>query len=44
MFGDGHVGNGVTTDLALAGVRAGNDVEVAFKLGATGSRVSGPAL
>ncbi len=45
LFGDGHVGEGVTTDLALAAVRAGNDdVEVAFALGASGGSPSGEAL
>jgi hypothetical protein len=45
IFGDGHVDKGVTTDLALAGVRAGiDDVEVAFGLGASGSALSGEAL
>jgi hypothetical protein len=45
IFGDGHVDKGVTTDLALAGVRAGiDDVEVAFGLGASGSALSGEGL
>jgi hypothetical protein len=45
IFGDGHVDKGVTTDLALAGVRAGiDDVEVAFGVGASGSALSGEAL
>lgn len=45
VFGDGHVDEGVTKDLALAGVRAGtDDVEVAFGLGASGSALSGEAL
>ena len=45
IFGDGRVDEGVTTDLALAGVRAGNDdVEVAFALGRSGSDLSGDAL
>ncbi len=45
VFGDGYVHEGVTRDLALAGVRAGNDdVEVAFGVGAAGSRLSGDAL
>ncbi|MFZ0875079.1 MAG: hypothetical protein WAN20_11235, partial [Pseudonocardiaceae bacterium] len=45
VFGDGHVDEGVTRDLALAGVRAGvDDVEVAFGLGTSGSAVSGEAL
>jgi hypothetical protein len=45
IFGDGRVDEGVTTDLALAGVRTGNDdVEVAFDLGRSGSHLSGDAL
>lgn len=45
VFGDGHIDEGVTSDLALAGVRAGNDdIEVAFELGAAGSRLRGEAL
>lgn len=45
VFGDGHINEGVTTDLALAGVRAGtDDIEVAFTLGASGSRLSGETL
>ena len=45
VFGDGHVGEGVTRDLALAAVMAGiDDVEVAFQLGASGSRLAGQAL
>ncbi len=45
VFGDGHVDEGVTKDLALAGVRAGiDDVEIAFGLGASGSPLNGEAL
>jgi len=45
IFGDGHIADGVTRVLALAGVRAGtDDVEVAFGLGASGSSLSGQAL
>ncbi|MGH3776411.1 MAG: hypothetical protein ACRDRR_11875 [Pseudonocardiaceae bacterium] len=45
VFGDGHVDEGVTKDLALAGVRAGiDDVEVAFGLGASGSALRGETL
>ncbi len=45
VFGDGHLDEGVTKDLALAGVRAGNDdVEVAFALGAAGRRLRAGAL
>jgi len=42
VFGDGHIGEGVTTELALAAVRAGNDdVEAAYELAAAGSTVAG---
>jgi hypothetical protein len=45
LFGDGHLDEGVGRTLAVAAVRAGNDdVEVAYGLGASGSRLSGPAL
>ena len=45
IFGDGHVDEGVTRDLALAAVRAGvDDVEIAFGLGRTGRSAPGPAL
>jgi hypothetical protein len=45
IFGDGHVGEGVTHDLALAAVAAGiDDVEVAFGLGAQDSKLAGQAL
>jgi hypothetical protein len=45
VFGDGHVHEGVTRRLALAAVRAGiDDVEAAFALGASGSRLSGAPL
>ncbi|MGH9223364.1 MAG: hypothetical protein ACRD2W_06170 [Acidimicrobiales bacterium] len=45
VFGDGHVGEGVTHDLALAAVTAGiDDIEIAFKLGASESRLTGQAL
>jgi hypothetical protein len=45
VFGDGHVNEGATTELALAAVRAGNDdVEVAFQLGASGGTARGEAL
>ncbi|MGH9268883.1 MAG: hypothetical protein ACRD0D_12005, partial [Acidimicrobiales bacterium] len=44
VFGDGNL-DGATRDLALAGVRAGNDdIEVAFGLGASGTGLSGKAL
>lgn len=45
IFGDGHVDEGVTRDLALAAVRAGtDDVEVAFGLGRAGRSAPGPSL
>jgi hypothetical protein len=45
IFGDGQIGDGVTTDLVLAAVRAGNDdVEVAYALGASGRGLRGQAL
>src|SRR5205085_9047998 len=45
LFGDGHLDEGVGRKLAVAAVRAGNDdVEVAYRLGAAGSRLRGPAL
>ncbi|MGH9223227.1 MAG: hypothetical protein ACRD2W_05475 [Acidimicrobiales bacterium] len=45
LFGDGHLAEGVGRSLAVTAVRAGNDdVEVAYGLGASGSRLSGPPL
>ncbi len=45
LFGDGHVDRGVTRQLATAAVRAGiDDTQVAFELGASGSRLSGKPL
>jgi hypothetical protein len=45
LFGDGHVDEGATKDLALAAVRAGvDDVQIAFDLGAAGSSVHGSQL
>lgn len=45
VFGDGHIDQGETTGLALAAVRAGNDdIDVAFRLGGAGSRLSGEPL
>lgn len=45
IFGDGHLDEGATRALALAGVQAGiDDVEVAFGLGASGSGLRGAAL
>ena len=44
-FGDGYVHRGATRQLALAAVRAGiDDVEAAFKLGASGTRLTGEPL
>jgi hypothetical protein len=45
VFGDGHVHEGATRELALAASRAGiDDVEAAFELGAAGSRLTGEPL
>jgi hypothetical protein len=45
LFGDGHVDDGVGRRMAVAAVRAGtDDVEVAYGLGASGSRLSGERL
>ena len=45
VFGDGAVHQGVTAALAVAAVRAGNDdIEVAYRLGASGSKLQGEAL
>jgi len=45
VFGDGSIAEGVTADLALAAVRAGNDdIEVAYRLGAAGSPLRDEAL
>ena len=45
MFGDGSIAEGVTTDLAVAAARAGSDdIDTAYRLGATGSRLAGEAL
>lgn len=45
VFGDGAIHRGVTAELAIAAVRAGNDdIEVAYRLGASGSARQGPAL
>ena len=45
VFGDGSIAQGITTDLAVAAVRAGNDdVEVAYHLGASGATLQGGAL
>jgi hypothetical protein len=45
IFGDGHVHEGATRQLALAAVRAGiADVEAAYDLGATGHVLTGEPL
>jgi hypothetical protein len=45
IYGDGHVDEGVTNELALVAVRAGlDDVEVARALGSSGSRLGGQPL
>ena len=45
LFGDGLLEQGVGKKLAVAAVRAGiDDVEVAYRLGTSGSRLSGEAL
>ena len=45
VFGDGHVHEGATRRLAVAAARAGiDDIEVAFALGAAGSRLTGEPL
>ena len=45
LYGDGRLDDGVGRRLAVAAVRAGNDeVEVAFRMGASGRRLSGEPL
>jgi hypothetical protein len=45
IFGDGHIDQGLTRGLAVAGVRAGVvDIEIAFDLGASGRMLHGSAL
>jgi hypothetical protein len=45
VFGDGHVHQGATRKLALTAVRAGiDDIEVAYDLGAAGTRLTGQPL
>ncbi len=45
LFGDGLFEQGVGKDLAVAAVRSGiDDVEVAYRLGVSGSRLRGAAL
>lgn len=45
VFGDGHVDEGVTRELALAAVRAGvDDVALAFELGRSGHPAPGTSL
>jgi hypothetical protein len=45
LFGDGHLEEGVGKELAVAAARAGiDDVEVAYRLGESGSGLRGAAL
>ncbi|HEX8769233.1 MAG TPA: hypothetical protein VF711_00540 [Acidimicrobiales bacterium] len=45
IFGDGHIDEGQTRQLALGAARAGiDDVELAFRLGASGTTRGGEAL
>ena len=45
LFGDGHLEQGVGKELAVAAARAGiDDVEVAYRLGLSGSRLGGEGL
>ncbi|MGB9279106.1 MAG: hypothetical protein WCB57_03310 [Pseudonocardiaceae bacterium] len=45
LFGDGLLEQGVGKDLVVAAVRTGiDDIEVAYRLGASGSRLQGKAL
>ncbi|HET9255894.1 MAG TPA: hypothetical protein VFO16_11920, partial [Pseudonocardiaceae bacterium] len=45
LFGDGHLGQGVGQELAIAAARAGiDDVEAAYRLGQSGTRLSGELL
>jgi hypothetical protein len=45
LFGDGHLEEGAGKELAIAAARAGiDDVEAAYRLGASGSHLSGEAL
>lgn len=45
VFGDGHVHEGATRRLAVAAARSGiDDIEVAFELGAAGSRLTSEPL
>jgi hypothetical protein len=45
LFGDGHLDQGVGKQLAVAAARAGiDDIEVAYQLGVSGSRLCGQAL
>ncbi|MDQ3763651.1 MAG: hypothetical protein M3460_19120 [Actinomycetota bacterium] len=45
LFGDGRLEEGVGKQLAVAAARAGiDDIEVAYRLGASGSRLRGEAL
>ena len=45
LFGDGHLEDGVGKQLAITAARAGiDDIEIAYRLGASGSRLHGQAL
>ncbi|MDQ4020150.1 MAG: hypothetical protein M3257_00585 [Actinomycetota bacterium] len=45
LFGDGHLEEGVGKELAVAAARAGiDDVDVAYQLGVSGTRLCGEAL
>jgi hypothetical protein len=45
LFGDGHLDDGVGKQLATTAARAGiDDIDIAYRLGASGSRLHGPAL
>jgi hypothetical protein len=45
LFGDGHLEEGVGKQLAITAARAGvDDIEIAYRLGASGSRLHGQAL
>lgn len=45
LFGDGHLEDGVGKQLAITAARAGlDDIDIAYRLGASGSRLHGQAL
>ena len=45
LFGDGHLDDGVGKQLAITAARAGiDDIEIAYRLGASGSHLHGQAL